>query len=64
LRLGRGCGDGASAGWLVILIPAFESPVIVAGFDDIAMVGQLIEQRGGRLGVAKDVAIRRRPDWW
>jgi hypothetical protein len=34
---GRGWGDGASAGWLVILIPAFESPAIVAGFDDVAI---------------------------
>jgi hypothetical protein len=55
------CGDGAGAGWLVILIPAFESPAIVAGFDDVAMVGQPIEQ--GRPIGARRLAREVRPDW-
>lgn len=32
----------------------FEAPAVVAGFDDVAMVGNAVEQRGGHLGVAKD----------
>ena len=51
---GRGCGDGASAGWGVIVIAALEAPAVVAGLDDVAVVGQSIEQRGGHLGVAED----------
>ena len=43
---GRGCGDGASAGCRVIVGSAFEAPAIVAGLDDVAVVGQAIEQRG------------------
>jgi hypothetical protein len=29
------------------------APAFVAGFDDIAMVGEAVEQRGGHLGIAK-----------
>ena len=32
---------------------AFESPAIVACLDDVAVVSEAIEQRGGHLGVAK-----------
>jgi len=32
----------------------FEAPAVVAGFDDVAMVGNTVEQCGGHLGVAKD----------
>ena len=32
----------------------FEAPGLVAGFDDFAMMGQAVEQRGGHLGIAKD----------
>jgi uncharacterized Zn finger protein len=32
---------------------ALEAPTVVAGFDDVAVVGQPIEQRGGHLGVAE-----------
>jgi hypothetical protein len=42
----------ASAG-CVIVVAAFESPAIVAGLDDIAMVGQAVEQRGCYRGVAE-----------
>ena len=31
----------------------FETPALVAGFDDFAMVGQAVEERGCHLGVAK-----------
>ena len=31
-----------------------ESPALVAGLDDLAVVGQAVEQRGGHLGVAED----------
>src|SRR5260221_7313824 len=32
----------------------FKAPALVAGFDDFAVVGQPVEQRGGHLGIAKD----------
>lgn len=31
-----------------------EAPAFVAGLDDLAMVGEPVEQRGGHLGIAKD----------
>jgi hypothetical protein len=37
----------------VIVVAAFESPAVVTGFDDVAVVGQPIEQCGGHLGVAE-----------
>ena len=40
---GRDCGDGASAGCRVIVGPALEAPAIIAGLDDVAVVGQAIE---------------------
>ena len=43
-----------SAGWCVIVVAALEAPAVVAGLDDVAVVGQPIEQRGGHLGVAED----------
>src|SRR4030081_3583431 len=49
---GRGCGDGASAG-CVIVVAAFEAPAVVTGLDDVAVVGQAVEQRGRHLGIAK-----------
>lgn len=33
----------------------FEPPTLVAGFDDVAMVGESIEQCRGHLGVDKDL---------
>ena len=32
------------------MITAFESPAVIAGFDDVAVVSQTIEQRGRHLG--------------
>ena len=32
----------------------FETIAVIAGFDDVAMVGQAVEQRGGHLGVVED----------
>jgi len=37
----------------VIVVAAFESPAVVAGLDDVAVMGQPVEQRGGHLGVAE-----------
>ena len=31
-----------------------EAPALVAGLDDVAVMGQAIEERGGHLGVAED----------
>src|SRR4249919_2155229 len=49
---GRDCGDVASAG-RVIVIAAFESPAVVAGLDDVAVVSQTVEQCSGHFGVAE-----------
>ena len=38
---------------MVIVVAALEAPAVVAGFDDLTVVGQPIEQRGGHLGVAE-----------
>jgi hypothetical protein len=40
----RGGGSGA----------VLEAPAFVAGLDDLAVMGQPVEQRGGHLGVAED----------
>jgi hypothetical protein len=37
----------------VIVVAAFESPAVIAGLDDVAVMGQPVEQRGGHLGVAE-----------
>jgi hypothetical protein len=36
-----------------MIITAFEAPTVVAGLDDVAMVGQAVEQRSSHLGVAE-----------
>jgi hypothetical protein len=38
----------------VIVGTALEAPAVVAGLDDVAVVGQTIEQRSCHLGVAED----------
>jgi hypothetical protein len=38
----------------VIVSAALEAPTVVAGLDDIAVVGETIEQRGRHLGVTED----------
>jgi hypothetical protein len=40
---GQGCGDGASAGWSVIVVATFETPAVITGFDDVTVVGEAIE---------------------
>ena len=37
----------------MIVVTAFESPAVVAGFHDVAVVSQAVEQRGRHLGVAE-----------
>jgi hypothetical protein len=37
----------------VILGPAFEAPTVIAGFDDIPVVSEAIEQCGRHLGVTE-----------
>ena len=37
----------------MMITAAFEAPTVVAGLNDIAMVGQAVEQRGGHLGIAE-----------
>ena len=37
----------------MIVGSALEAPAVIAGFNDVAMVGQAIEQGGGHLGVAE-----------
>ena len=33
---------------------ALEAPGFVSGLDDLAMMGEAVEQRGGHLGIAED----------
>ena len=37
----------------MIVGSALEAPTVIAGLDDVAVVGQAIEQRGRHLGVAE-----------
>ena len=37
----------------MIVIAAFKSPAVIAGLDDVTVMGQPVEQRGGHLGVAE-----------
>ena len=37
----------------MIVVAAFEAPTVVATLDDVAVVGQTVEQRGRHLGVAE-----------
>jgi hypothetical protein len=38
----------------VIVIAALETPAVVSGLDDVAVVGQPIEQCSGHFGVPED----------
>ena len=38
----------------MIVGSAFEAPAVIAGLDDVAVVGQAIEQRGRHLGITED----------
>ena len=37
----------------MIVVAAFESPAVIAGLDNVTVMGQPVEQRGGHLGVAE-----------
>jgi hypothetical protein len=37
----------------LIVIAAFKAPAVVAGLDDVAVMGQPVEQRGRHLGIAE-----------
>lgn len=37
----------------MIVVSALEPPAVVAGLDNVAVMGQSVEQRGGHLGVAE-----------
>ena len=39
-----------------LLASVFEPPAVVAGLDDLAMMGDSVQERRGHLGVAKDLA--------
>ena len=41
----------------MIVGSALEAPAVVSGLDDIAVVGQSIEQRGGHFGVTEDARL-------
>ena len=45
------CAGVASAGCVVVAV--FEAPAAIARLNDIAVMGQVIEQRGCHLGVAE-----------
>ena len=38
----------------MIVFSTFEAPTVVAGFDDVAVMRETIEQRGRHLGIAED----------
>ena len=52
-RVGGPCGPTGASGRGLRSEPVLEPPALVAGLDDIAVVGQAIEQRRGHLGVAE-----------
>ena len=37
----------------MIVVAAFEAPIVVAGLDDVTVMGQAVEQRSGHFGVAE-----------
>ena len=37
----------------MIVLTAFEAPVVVAGLDDVGVMGQPVEQRSGHLDIAE-----------
>ena len=42
------------AGQCLGLGVVFEAPAFVSGIDDVAMMGQAVEQSGGHFGIAED----------
>ena len=56
-RVGGSCGPtwaSGRPGRLALSGSVLEAPGIVAGLDDLAVMGQAIEERGGHLGVSED----------
>ena len=49
-----GGGINVQEAWRVGSGAVLEAPALVAGLDDVAVVGEAIEQRRGHLGVAED----------
>src|SRR5689334_11298219 len=47
--------EGCFAGWLRCSCTMLETPAVVTGLNDVAVVREAIEQRGRHLGVAKHV---------
>ena len=37
----------------MIVVAAFEAPAVVTGLDDVAVMGQAVEERGRHLGIAE-----------
>ena len=55
--MGGSCGPTWATGPQVDRLPLgpiLEAPGVVSGLDDLAVVRQTIEERGGHLGVAED----------
>src|ERR1700755_3312886 len=48
---GRPAGGGVRGGGSGAVL---EAPALVSGLDDVAVVGQAIQERGGLFGVAED----------
>ncbi len=61
-RVGGSCGPTWATGPQVDRLRSgtvLEAPALIAGFDDVTMMGQAIEQRSGHLGVAEDRILAR-----
>ena len=54
-HLGNPQGVGSGAGDFVLWSGAvFEAPAFIAGFNDLTVMGEPVEESGGHLGVTKD----------
>ena len=64
-RVGRRCGPpGAIRGPAAPSGSVFEAPALVAGFENVAVMGQAIEERGRHLGVTEYLRVPLFPiDW-
>ena len=50
---GLTAGDGGPGEGVCASVPVFEPPAVVASLDDVAMVRDAIQERGGHLGVTE-----------
>ena len=65
-RVGGPCGPTWATGPRADRLPSgpvLESPGVVSGLDDLAVVRQAIQERGGHLGVAEHGRVRGGPAW-